>query len=70
MSEARQLTEAERCSLFLKDRDELVAKVFDGGGGGGGGGNQEGKGEVLRVLLRMVGHSPKQLQSVVLCLAV
>ena len=32
MSEARQLTQAERCSLFLVDRrqNELVAKVFDG----------------------------------------
>ncbi len=30
MSEARQLTEAERCSLFLLDQNELVAKVFDG----------------------------------------
>lgn len=32
MSEARNLTNAERCSLFLwdKERDELVAKVFDG----------------------------------------
>ncbi|KAF2365419.1 GAF domain [Trinorchestia longiramus] len=32
MSEARSLTDAERCSLFLLDQDkkELVAKVFDG----------------------------------------
>lgn len=32
MSEARSLTDAERCSLFLLDEDkkELVAKVFDG----------------------------------------
>ena len=32
MSEARQLTQASRCSLFLLDRksNELVAKVFDG----------------------------------------
>jgi len=32
MSEARQLTQAERCSLFLVDakQQELVAKVFDG----------------------------------------
>ncbi|XP_066977426.1 cGMP-dependent 3',5'-cyclic phosphodiesterase-like isoform X2 [Macrobrachium rosenbergii] len=32
MAEARQLTDAERCSLFLLDRDQqqLVAKVFDG----------------------------------------
>lgn len=32
MTEARNLTNAERCSLFLwdKERDELVAKVFDG----------------------------------------
>ncbi|XP_015766761.1 PREDICTED: cGMP-dependent 3',5'-cyclic phosphodiesterase-like [Acropora digitifera] len=32
MSEARKLTNAERCSVFLwdKERDELVAKVFDG----------------------------------------
>ena len=32
MSEARQLTSAERCSLFLVDRKEkeLIAKVFDG----------------------------------------
>ena len=32
MSEARQLTSAERCSLFLVDdkNRELVAKVFDG----------------------------------------
>lgn len=32
MSEARQLTKAERCSLFLLDPDHihLVAKVFDG----------------------------------------
>lgn len=32
MSEARQLTQAERCSLFLLDRkqNELIAKVFDG----------------------------------------
>ncbi|XP_046389171.1 cGMP-dependent 3',5'-cyclic phosphodiesterase-like isoform X2 [Ischnura elegans] len=32
MMEARKLTQAERCSLFLLDeeRDELVAEVFDG----------------------------------------
>lgn len=32
MSEARSLTDAERCSLFLLDdeKKELVAKVFDG----------------------------------------
>lgn len=32
MTEARNLTNAERCSVFLwdKERDELVAKVFDG----------------------------------------
>uniref|UniRef100_A0A6A7FW97 Phosphodiesterase n=1 Tax=Hirondellea gigas TaxID=1518452 RepID=A0A6A7FW97_9CRUS len=32
MSEARSLTDAERCSLFLLDEDkkQLVAKVFDG----------------------------------------
>lgn len=32
MSEARRLTNAERCSLFLLDPDHmhLVAKVFDG----------------------------------------
>ncbi|XP_076069074.1 cGMP-dependent 3',5'-cyclic phosphodiesterase-like [Oratosquilla oratoria] len=32
MAEARQLTSAERCSLFLLDRErnQLVAKVFDG----------------------------------------
>ncbi|KAK2563485.1 cGMP-dependent 3' [Acropora cervicornis] len=32
MTEARKLTNAERCSVFLwdKERDELVAKVFDG----------------------------------------
>lgn len=32
MAEARRLTQAERCSLFLVDRQhsELVAKVFDG----------------------------------------
>ncbi|XP_069947846.1 cGMP-specific 3',5'-cyclic phosphodiesterase [Cherax quadricarinatus] len=32
MAEARQLTAAERCSLFLLDREQnqLVAKVFDG----------------------------------------
>ncbi len=32
MSEARHLTEAERCSLFLVDErnEQLVAKVFDG----------------------------------------
>eukprot|EP00795_Rhopilema_esculentum_P000240 gene240-9880_t len=32
MEEARNITNAERCSLFLvdQDRDELVAKVFDG----------------------------------------
>ncbi|XP_042238504.1 cGMP-dependent 3',5'-cyclic phosphodiesterase-like isoform X2 [Homarus americanus] len=32
MAEARQLTDAERCSLFLLDREQnqLVAKVFDG----------------------------------------
>lgn len=32
MSEARNLTKAERCSLFLLDKEhnELVAKVFDG----------------------------------------
>lgn len=32
MAEARRLTQAERCSLFLVDRkqEELVAKVFDG----------------------------------------
>ncbi|XP_013411508.1 cGMP-dependent 3',5'-cyclic phosphodiesterase-like [Lingula anatina] len=32
MQEARNLTKAERCSVFLLDRDsnELVAKVFDG----------------------------------------
>ena len=32
MQEARNLTKAERCSVFLleKDTNELVAKVFDG----------------------------------------
>ncbi|ESO90683.1 hypothetical protein LOTGIDRAFT_191781, partial [Lottia gigantea] len=30
MQEARNLTQAERCSVFLIDDDELVAKVFDG----------------------------------------
>ncbi|XP_071847542.1 cGMP-dependent 3',5'-cyclic phosphodiesterase-like isoform X2 [Apostichopus japonicus] len=30
MQEARNLTHAERCSLFLVESDELVAKVFDG----------------------------------------
>ncbi|XP_041463445.1 cGMP-dependent 3',5'-cyclic phosphodiesterase-like isoform X3 [Lytechinus variegatus] len=30
MQEARNLTQAERCSLFLVENDELVAKVFDG----------------------------------------
>ena len=32
MEEARNLTKAERCSLFLVDHDagELIAKVFDG----------------------------------------
>ncbi|KAJ8028821.1 cGMP-dependent 3',5'-cyclic phosphodiesterase [Holothuria leucospilota] len=30
MQEARNLTHAERCSLFLVENDELVAKVFDG----------------------------------------
>lgn len=32
MMEARKLTNAERCSLFLVDDEtqELVAKVFDG----------------------------------------
>ncbi|XP_050417227.1 cGMP-dependent 3',5'-cyclic phosphodiesterase isoform X1 [Patella vulgata] len=30
MQEARNLTQAERCSVFLIDEDELVAKVFDG----------------------------------------
>ena len=32
MSEARKLTQAERCSLFLLDHknNELIAKVFDG----------------------------------------
>ena len=32
MTEARQLTKAERCSLFLleSEQQELVAKVFDG----------------------------------------
>ncbi|XP_038057075.1 cGMP-dependent 3',5'-cyclic phosphodiesterase-like isoform X2 [Patiria miniata] len=30
MMEARNLTQAERCSLFLVENDELVAKVFDG----------------------------------------
>lgn len=32
VQEARALTEAERCSVFLvnKESDELVAKVFDG----------------------------------------
>ena len=32
MAEARHLTQAERCSLFLVDKknEELVAKVFDG----------------------------------------
>lgn len=32
MAEARNLTNAERCSLFLLDPDQqdLVAKVFDG----------------------------------------
>lgn len=32
MVEARKLTNAERCSLFLLDHEhhELVAKVFDG----------------------------------------
>ena len=51
MSEARQLTSAERCSLFLVDdkNQELVAKVFDGRlatperGDGGGGGDRRGK---------------------------
>ena len=32
MTEARKLTKAERCSLFLleSEQQELVAKVFDG----------------------------------------
>lgn len=32
MTEAQKLTNAERCSLFLLDKEhhELVAKVFDG----------------------------------------
>jgi cGMP-dependent 3',5'-cyclic phosphodiesterase len=32
MAEARKLTNAERCSLFLldSDHDHLVAKIFDG----------------------------------------
>ena len=32
MQEARNLTKAERCSVFLleKETNELVAKVFDG----------------------------------------
>ncbi|XP_070554501.1 cGMP-dependent 3',5'-cyclic phosphodiesterase-like isoform X2 [Ptychodera flava] len=30
MQEARNMTHAERCSLFLVENDELVAKVFDG----------------------------------------
>lgn len=32
MTDARELTRAERCSLFLLDKEqrELVAKVFDG----------------------------------------
>ncbi|XP_071484459.1 cGMP-dependent 3',5'-cyclic phosphodiesterase-like [Diadema antillarum] len=30
MQEARNLTQAERCSLFLVENEELVAKVFDG----------------------------------------
>lgn len=32
MAEARELTKAERCSLFLIDKEtgELVSKVFDG----------------------------------------
>ncbi|XP_033125768.1 cGMP-dependent 3',5'-cyclic phosphodiesterase-like isoform X1 [Anneissia japonica] len=30
MQEARNLTQAERCSLFLVEKDMLVAKVFDG----------------------------------------
>ncbi|XP_077983621.1 LOW QUALITY PROTEIN: cGMP-dependent 3',5'-cyclic phosphodiesterase-like [Glandiceps talaboti] len=30
MQEARNMTHAERCSLFLVERKELVAKVFDG----------------------------------------
>lgn len=32
MQEARSLTSAEKCSVFLMERDasELVAKVFDG----------------------------------------
>lgn len=32
MAEARKLTNAERCSLFLLDTEQqdLVAKVFDG----------------------------------------
>lgn len=32
MAEARKLTNAERCSLFLLDleQQDLVAKVFDG----------------------------------------
>jgi hypothetical protein len=32
MMEARKLTNAERCSLFLLDseHDDLVAKIFDG----------------------------------------
>lgn len=35
MSEARHLTQAERCSLFLLDKQHkcLVAKVFDGSSG-------------------------------------
>lgn len=37
MSEARHLTQAERCSLFLLDKQHkcLVAKVFDGSSGSG-----------------------------------
>lgn len=30
MQEARSLCHAERCSVFLLDDKELVAKVFDG----------------------------------------
>ena len=38
MSEARHLTKAERCSLFLLDKQHkcLVAKVFDGTSSGAG----------------------------------
>jgi GAF domain-containing protein len=51
MSEARHLTEAERCSLFLVDEKnaQLVAKVFDGFSPDeqdGGGGQEEEEEEV------------------------